>query len=135
MKLLTSKKKANKRAAKCSAQKARQATKPARVIPIRPVDEAAAHVARVQKHLTELQLINGAYADSTLGNYRDAEASIGEKKVELRKSMKQLGAALAAWHCRTLDLLEEGKKLKANLADQHKALESALAYFGGPKIN
>jgi hypothetical protein len=64
-----------------------------------------------------------------LGNYRDSEASIGEKKVELRRSMKQLGAALAQWHCRTLDLLEEGKKLKATFTDQHAELEKALAYF------
>jgi hypothetical protein len=132
MKLLIKHQK-NKKSTKCFNQK--RGVKRAPVIPIRPVYEAAAHVARVQQHLTGLQLINGAYSDSTLSNYRDGEASIGEKKVELRKSMKQVGAALAAWHCRTLDLLQERMTLKANLTDQHAELTRALAYFGGPRIN
>jgi hypothetical protein len=134
MKLL----KANKKAAKCSTQKSGKPTKlakPARVIPIRPVDEAAAQVARVQKHLTELHSINCAYAESTLSIYADGETSIAEKKAEFCKNMEQLGATPASWHCRALDLLDAGNKLKLNFADQHAELEKALAYFGGPKMN
>jgi hypothetical protein len=133
MKLLIQNKKSTKPSNQTSVQ-ARKA-KAARVIPFRPIYAAAAHTDSIQQHLGYLKLIQGAYSESVLSSYRDTEASPEEKKGEFRKSMKQLGATLASWHCRTLDLLEEGKKLKADFTDQHAELEKALAYFGAPKIN
>ena len=137
MKLLIKNQK-NKNSRKCSNQKseqARKAAKPARVIPFRPVDEAAAQIERVQAHLEKLKQINGAYAESTLDCYVDSKESIDARKAQIRKNMRSVGAALGAWHCTALDLLETGNKLKANLADLHKELTRALAFFGAPRIN
>jgi hypothetical protein len=133
MKLLIQNKKNTKPSNQTSVQ-ARKA-KPARVIPFRPIYAAAAHTDSIQQHLGHLKLIQGAYSESVLSSYRDTEGSPEEKKGEFRKSMKQLGATLASWHCRTLDLLEQGKKLKADFTDQHAELEKALAFFGAPKLN
>jgi hypothetical protein len=134
MKLLIKPEKNTKRSNQTSVQ-SRKARKPARVIPFRPIYAAAAHTDSIQQHLGHLKLIQGAYSESVLSSYRDTEASPEEKKGEFRKSMKQLGATLASWHCRTLDLLEQGKKLKADFTDQHAELEKALAFFGAPKLN
>src|SRR5579872_1362163 len=134
MKLLKQKRK-NQKTTKCSNQKrrARKAAKPARVIQIWPVDQAAAHNQRVKDHMGKLQLINSVYSESTRDCYQDSELSFSAKKAQLRNNMRSVGASLGAWHCEALDIVTAGTKLKANFADQHKELTRALAFFDAPK--
>lgn len=137
MKQLKRTKQITKKAVKGSAQKKGKPKKlatPARVLPLRPVYAAAAHIDNVQQHLQFLKLIQAAYSDSVLGSW-DSELSLEKKKKALSKSLKQLGATLASWHCRALDLVEEGKKLKANFTDQHAELQKAIAHLSAPRIN
>jgi hypothetical protein len=83
----------------------------------------------------DLRSINAAYSDSMLEIYRDGELSLAAKKSLISRNMRQVAAALAAWHRESLDIVTVGSKLRSSLADQHAELQRTLANFGGRWID